>query len=191
MLPLLVADIAASPAPVPALRRVLRVVEAIGQRSVYFALLQESATGRARVSWIFCGRGDFLASQIGLHPLLLDELLDERLFSRLPTRESLTRDLELTLQQLVEDDPERQVEALRHFQRVALFRIAVADLTGRLPLMKVSDRLTGRRGAHRRARHAVCLAADHGAVRSADAERARSGARCASPPWATESSDGK
>jgi glutamate-ammonia-ligase adenylyltransferase len=42
----------------------------------------------------------------------------------------------------VDDDPERQVEALRHFQRVAFFRIAVADLTGRLPLMKVSDRLT-------------------------------------------------
>lgn len=141
LLPLLVADIASSPAPVPTLRRVLRVMEAIGQRSVYFALLQESATARTRLVDL-CGRGDFLASQIGLHPLLLDELLDERLFSQLPTRESLIRDLELTLQQLVEDDPERQVEALRHFQRVALFRIAVADLTGRLPLMKVSDRLT-------------------------------------------------
>jgi len=40
------------------------------------------------------------------------------------------------------DDPERQVEALRHFQRSAQFRVAVADLTGRLPVMQVSDRLT-------------------------------------------------
>jgi [glutamine synthetase] adenylyltransferase / [glutamine synthetase]-adenylyl-L-tyrosine phosphorylase len=31
---------------------------------------------------------------------------------------------------------------LRHFQSAALFRLAVADLTGRLPVMRVSDRLT-------------------------------------------------
>ena len=34
------------------------------------------------------------------------------------------------------------MQQLRHFQRAALFRIAVADLGGRLPLMQVSDRLT-------------------------------------------------
>ena len=46
------------------------------------------------------------------------------------------------MEQLPEDDPERQVETLRQFQRAAIFRIAVADLTGLLPVMKVSDRLT-------------------------------------------------
>jgi glutamate-ammonia-ligase adenylyltransferase len=141
LLPLLITDIAASEAPVIALRRILRIVEAIGQRSVYFVLLQESAAARRRLVKL-CVRGDFLASQIAAHPMLLDELLDERLFFELPGRDSLGRDLELTMQQLVEDDPETQVETLRHFQRVAVFRIAVADLTGRLPVMNVSDRLT-------------------------------------------------
>src|ERR1700693_5445009 len=46
------------------------------------------------------------------------------------------------MEQLRADDPEQQVEALRQFQRAALFRAAVADLTGALPLMQVSDRLT-------------------------------------------------
>ena len=46
------------------------------------------------------------------------------------------------MQQLREDDPEQQVETLRQFQRAALFRVAVADLTDLLPLMQVSDRLT-------------------------------------------------
>ena len=46
------------------------------------------------------------------------------------------------MQQLHDDDPEHQVEALRQFQRAAILRVAVADLTGRLPLMRVSDRLT-------------------------------------------------
>ncbi len=46
------------------------------------------------------------------------------------------------MEQLREEDPEQQVEALRQFQRAALFRVAVADLSGALPLMQVSDRLT-------------------------------------------------
>ncbi|MGH8277241.1 MAG: bifunctional [glutamate--ammonia ligase]-adenylyl-L-tyrosine phosphorylase/[glutamate--ammonia-ligase] adenylyltransferase, partial [Steroidobacteraceae bacterium] len=54
----------------------------------------------------------------------------------------LEGELHSRLEQLHEDDPERQVEALRHFQRAAVFRVAVADLTGRLPVMRVSDRLT-------------------------------------------------
>ena len=34
------------------------------------------------------------------------------------------------------------MDALRQFQRAATFRVAMQDLTGRLPLMQVSDRLT-------------------------------------------------
>jgi [glutamine synthetase] adenylyltransferase / [glutamine synthetase]-adenylyl-L-tyrosine phosphorylase len=48
----------------------------------------------------------------------------------------------LQMELVRDDDPERQVEALRHFQRAAIFRVAVADLTGRLAVMRVSDRLT-------------------------------------------------
>jgi glutamate-ammonia-ligase adenylyltransferase len=141
LLPALIADIAASAAPLPALRRILKILEAIGQRSVYFALLHESSAARFRLVEL-CGRGEFLADQIAAYPLLLDELIDERLLSELPERANLARDLELIVQEMRDDDPESQVEALRHFQRAAVFRIAVADLSGRLPVMKVSDRLT-------------------------------------------------
>ena len=40
------------------------------------------------------------------------------------------------------DDAEARLDALRNFQQAAIFRVAVVDLTGVLPLMKVSDRLT-------------------------------------------------
>jgi glutamate-ammonia-ligase adenylyltransferase len=126
---------------VEVLRRVLMILESIGQRSVYFALLLESAAARRQLIEL-CRQGDFLASQIARHPLLLDELLDEELNSSLPDRASLARDLELVMRRADEHDPESQVEALRHFQRAAIFRIAVADLNGRLPIMQVSDRLT-------------------------------------------------
>jgi glutamate-ammonia-ligase adenylyltransferase len=74
--------------------------------------------------------------------LLLDELIDARSFEELPNRAQFQEDLAARLRTAHLDDPERQVEALLEFQRVQRFRIAVADLTGRLPLMKVSDRLT-------------------------------------------------
>ena len=83
-----------APAPAPArnqvLRRVLRIIEAIGQRSAYFALLQENAAARARLVEL-CGHGDFLAQQIASYPLLLDELIDERLLAELPGRAELER----------------------------------------------------------------------------------------------------
>ncbi len=141
LLPVLLADVAHSSAQLPVLRRVLRIIEAIGQRSAYFALLQENGPARARLVEL-CRHGDFLAGQIATHPLLLDELIDERLLSQLPERAAFARDLEARLEQLREEDPEQQVEALRQFQSAALFRVAVADLTGLLPLMQVSDRLT-------------------------------------------------
>jgi glutamate-ammonia-ligase adenylyltransferase len=141
LLPDLLAAIGASAAPIIVLKRILRILEAIGQRSVYFALLHERADARARLIGL-ASHGDFLVNQLASYPLLLDELIDERLLSAPPERAELAADLTLRMEQLREDDPERQVETLRHFQQAAMLRVAVADLTGRLPLMKVSDRLT-------------------------------------------------
>jgi glutamate-ammonia-ligase adenylyltransferase len=127
--------------PAEVLRRVIRIIEAIGPRSAYFALLNENAAARRRL-WELCGYGDFLAAQIAASPILLDELIDESLFGNLPPRTELERDAADKLSGVGDDDPEREVEALRRFQRAAVFRVAVADLTGRLPLMRVSDALT-------------------------------------------------
>ena len=141
LLPSLLSDIASSGGQLAVLQRVLRIVEAIGQRSAYFALLQESAPARARLVEL-CGHGDFLAQQIASYPLLLDELIDGRVLSEVTGRAELSRELDLRMELVQDDDPERQVEALRQFQRAAIFRVAVGDLTGSLPVMRVSDRLT-------------------------------------------------
>ncbi len=141
LLPLLALDVGAAGDPVPVLARVLRIVEAIGPRSTYFALLIESAGARTRLVEL-ASHGDFLVNQIAAYPLLLDELVDERVLSRVPSRLELHGELALAMGQVPEGDPEREVEALRHFQQAATFQVAVADLTGRLPVMRVSDRLT-------------------------------------------------
>ena len=145
LLPPLLADIGAArlagAEQLAVLRRIISILEATGKRSAYFALLRESQPARSRLIEI-CRHGEFLVRQIASYPLLLDELVDERLQSELPGRQALARELQAAMEQLDNEDPQRQVEALCHFQRAAVFRIAVADLTGRLPVMRVSDRLT-------------------------------------------------
>jgi glutamate-ammonia-ligase adenylyltransferase len=123
------------------LRRVLQVLEAIGPRSSYFALLVENTAARTRFIEL-CAASEFLATQMAAFPLLLDELLDERLFAQTPSAAELAADLAERLERADETDDERVHEALCQFKRAAQFRVAVADLSGRLPLMRVSDRLT-------------------------------------------------
>lgn len=141
LMPGLLRDIGATAQPNVVLKRVLRILEAIGSRSVYYSLLHESSAARRRLVEL-CGHGDFLVEQIASHPLLLDELIDDRILAELPDRAALADELTFRLEQVEHDEPEDQVEALRQFQRAAIFRVAVADLTGRLPVMHVSDRLT-------------------------------------------------
>lgn len=137
----LIAEVARLADPLAVLRRLARIIEAIGLRSAYFALLLENAMARRRLVEL-AQHGEFLTAQIAAFPLLLDELIDERLFERLPERVELAAELGERLADVEEGDEERLVAQLRHFQRAALFRIAVADLSGMLPLMSVSDRLT-------------------------------------------------
>jgi len=122
------------------LTRLLCIIEAIGGRTAYLALLNENTQALARLVRT-CGMGDYLARQVAAHPLLLDELLDSRVFESLPDREQFARELAARLEHAGSDE-ERQVDALRHFRRAAMFRVAMQDLAGRLPLMQVSDRLT-------------------------------------------------
>jgi glutamate-ammonia-ligase adenylyltransferase len=123
------------------LRRVLTVFEAVGRRSAYLSLLNENPSALERLLRL-AGHSEFIVRQIAHHPLLLDELLDSRLFETPPSREELARSLRQYLANVACGDVEACLEAMRLFQRAAIFRIAVADRLGRLPLMKVSDRLT-------------------------------------------------
>ena len=132
---------AARAEPAALIGRVIRILEAIGARSSYLALLNEQPPALARLIEVSAISG-FLARQIAEFPLLLDELIDPKLFEALPSRAGFAQELAARTQRLPADDPERQVEGLRQFQKAAIFAVALADLTGRLPLMRVSDRLT-------------------------------------------------
>ncbi|HEX7079932.1 MAG TPA: bifunctional [glutamate--ammonia ligase]-adenylyl-L-tyrosine phosphorylase/[glutamate--ammonia-ligase] adenylyltransferase [Gammaproteobacteria bacterium] len=126
--------------PDAALARVFSVYRAICRRSAYLALLNENPPALERLVTL-AAQSALFARQIAEHPLLLDELLDARIFDTPPSRPELAKMLEQRLAR-AGDDVEARLEAMRQFQRTAVFRVAIADRLGHLPLMKVSDRLT-------------------------------------------------
>ncbi len=121
--------------------RLIPLLQAICRRSAYLALIGENPGALTRLLAL-AERSEFLVTLVEQHPLLLDELLDERIFDAAPTREELEETLDRAIGVRVADDLEAQLEVMRAFQRGAVFRIAVADRMANLPLMKVSDRLT-------------------------------------------------
>jgi len=141
LVPQMIVAATAESRPDAALAGGLKVIEAIGRRSAYFSLLNENPEALSRLLSL-AGRSDFLISQITVHPLLLDELLDQRIFMQAPTREDLEADLAMRSEGIDPGDPELRLDAIRNFQQAAVFRTAVADLSEAMPLMKVSDRLT-------------------------------------------------
>ena len=127
--------------PVSALTRTLGVIERILRRSAYLSLLNENRAAMTRLVDL-CGRSRYIAKQIALHPVLLDELLDPQVYSSTVTKADLSAELRHRLTGIAEDDSEMVMQSIVQYQSATKFRIAVADFTGTLPIMKVSDGLT-------------------------------------------------
>ncbi len=140
-IPKLIALIAASKRPLPALSRTLKVVERILRRSAYLALLNENRLALSRLVDL-CARSEYIAEQVAKYPVLLDELLDPRTYSEGVTKDDLANELRQKIETDPNADSENTIKVIAHFQRAAMFRIAVADFNEKLPIMKVSDGLT-------------------------------------------------
>ena len=126
--------------PLAALSRSLLVVEKVLRRSAYLALLNENEAALERLVEL-CEKSAYVAEQLARYPVLLDELLDPRIYSGQLSPTSFAADLRQRLMHCGVD-AEAQTEVLGQFQRANQFRIAVADFHGILPIMKVSDALT-------------------------------------------------
>ncbi len=127
--------------PDETLKRLTRVVETIAKRSAYLALLTENPTALEQLARV-ASESVWLVDMVVRSPLLLDELIDPRIFKEFPSQDSLHQELETMLAGIAPEDLEMQMDALRQFQQGAVVHAAAADLAGNAPLMKVSDFLT-------------------------------------------------
>ncbi len=130
-----------SEAPEQTLVRLLALVEAVARRSVYLVLLNEHPEALKQLASL-CTASPWIAAYITQHPLLLDELLDPRTLYAPPDAVGLAQELRTKLLGVPVADMEQEMDALRHFKQANVLRVAAADVSGLVPLMRVSDHLT-------------------------------------------------
>jgi len=123
------------------LGRILKLLEAIAGRNVYFTLLAEHPLALSQLVKL-ASASSWIVSHIARHPLLLDELLDPRSLYAPLSREQLRGELARCLGRVDGDDMEQVMTALRQFKQAHVLRIAAADIMGAIPIMVVSDYLT-------------------------------------------------
>lgn len=141
LLPRLLAELVKCPEPEQTLERVLQLIQAVLRRSAYLVLLSENP-GALRQLVRLCSASPWFAQTLARQPVLLDELIDADALFNPPQAEELRNELRQYLLRIPEDDIEQLMEALRYFRNAHLLRVAAADITGALALMKVSDYLT-------------------------------------------------
>ncbi|MDP2226988.1 MAG: bifunctional [glutamate--ammonia ligase]-adenylyl-L-tyrosine phosphorylase/[glutamate--ammonia-ligase] adenylyltransferase [Moraxellaceae bacterium] len=141
LMPLLLAECARQEEPDVALLRALPLVESVLRRSAYMMLLVENRAALARLVSL-CAASPWIADELARYPVLLDELLNAETLFAPPGKAELEAELRQALVRLPEDDLEAQMQALRIFKKGHVLRVAASDITGTLPLMKVSDYLT-------------------------------------------------
>ena len=128
-------------APVTTLRRVIDLIKTIERRTSYLALLLENPTALTHLVKL-SNASPWIASFLAQHPVLLDELLDPRTLYLPPEKKEMKTRLRQRLAETPFDDLEYQIEQLCIFKQVNVLRVASADVTGTLPLMRVSDYLS-------------------------------------------------
>ena len=121
--------------------RIADLIKSIGGRISYFALLLENPMVLTHLIQL-AGASPWIASFLAQHPVLLDELLDPRTLYIPPEARQIKVDLNQRMRQTPSDDLEYQIEQLCIFKEINVLRVAAADVSGALPLMRVSDHLS-------------------------------------------------
>jgi glutamate-ammonia-ligase adenylyltransferase len=140
-MPLLLKEASCADTPEPVLNRIIDLIKAIEQRESYIALMLENPSILSHLIKL-ADASDWIIDYLARHPVLLDELIDSRSLYATPDREFLESELKNKQAMLSGDDMEDQIEQLCVFKQANVLRIAAADVTGILPVMKVSDHLS-------------------------------------------------
>jgi len=126
------------------LARFIRLLDVLAGRTTYLTLLAQYPHTVARVLRLLAA-SRWAADYLLRHPILLDELLDERLTeltNASPVDWSAWRTTLLAQLHAHADDQERRMNLLRDAHHAQVFRLLVADLDGRLTVERLADHLS-------------------------------------------------
>ncbi len=127
LVPLLLGAAALNPDSSTTLARLVTLVEAIAQRSVYLSLLVENPMALSQLVKL-CAASAWIADWISQHPILLDELIDPVALYAPLSPATLRAELRGRIERIATDDLEGQMEVLREFRHGHVLRVAAADV---------------------------------------------------------------
>ena len=138
--PRLIEAAGATQDPDTTLVRGLAFLEGISRRGAYLALLQQYPMALRRVADMMCA-SHWAADYLNRYPLLLDELLDPRLYEIATDWNGFRENLRANLSQHA-GDTEREMDILREMHHAQVFRLLAQDLAGLQTIERLSDHLT-------------------------------------------------
>ncbi|HEX8957799.1 MAG TPA: bifunctional [glutamate--ammonia ligase]-adenylyl-L-tyrosine phosphorylase/[glutamate--ammonia-ligase] adenylyltransferase, partial [Burkholderiaceae bacterium] len=127
-------------APAATLGRLLDFFEAVARRAAYLALLTEYPHTLERVIKMMSA-SDWAAKYLAQHPILLDELLDERTLHAEPDWDDFARECNAQLAAAA-GDVERQMDVLRELHHAQMLCLLAQDLEGDLSVERLADHLS-------------------------------------------------
>jgi len=127
--------------PLLVLRRILDLIQAIERRTNYLALLLESPKVLPHLIRL-SSDSPWIVAYLAQHPVLLDELVDPRSLYAPVKKRNIEHEIQKKIKPIDSGDLENQIQQLCIIKQVNTLRVAAADVSGELPLMRVSDFLT-------------------------------------------------
>lgn len=120
--------------------RLLDFLETIARRAAYLALLSEYPYALKRLIRMMHA-SDWAAKYLTQHPVLLDELLDDRTLKAKPDWPAFALDCQRQLDTAA-GDTERQMDLLREMHHAQVFRLLAQDMEGDLSIEALADNLS-------------------------------------------------
>lgn len=141
LIPLVLETIHNRPRSDATLGHIIDLLKAVLRRSSYLALLAENPSTLQHLVRL-TESSAWIVALLTRYPVLLDELLDPRTLYTPASRTALDNEIRNRLAGIDPFDLEQQLETLVVFKQAGVLRVAAADISGHLPLMKTSDHLT-------------------------------------------------
>jgi glutamate-ammonia-ligase adenylyltransferase len=140
LIPLLLGAAGLTAEPENTMKRLVRLLEAVGRRSAYISLLVENPMALSQLVQL-CAASEWITNWISRHPIVMDELLNPAQLYRGVPRAELEAELDQRLASIDADDLESQMEILRAFHHGRVLRTAAADVGPGLPAEEIGSRL--------------------------------------------------
>jgi [glutamine synthetase] adenylyltransferase / [glutamine synthetase]-adenylyl-L-tyrosine phosphorylase len=141
LIPVILKVIGRSEQSLVVLSRIVDLIKAIERRSNYLALLLENRIAIVHLVKL-AAASSWVISFLARHPVLLDELLDPRTLYLPPEKSDLEEEIRKKFDLIPSVDLEVKIQELCIFKQANILRVAAADVTGAVPLMRTSDHLS-------------------------------------------------